>query len=596
VDRLVDARLLATRREALGGAPAVPEIDLVEVAHEALFRVWPMLAAWLEAEREFLIGKSRIERAREDFQALPESERGKGFLLGILLERAKHWLIAHPGRFSPEEAAFITISVAHADRLAAERAAERERLRQAELARAKADAERAQEAERRAEAEAASARERATIARRWQHRAVGAAVVFAAIGGLAAFESYRAGQETERAEGNFAAAKNAVDGIIFNVAQKLDVTSMPTAAVRNILGAVRATVEDLAKKAPYDEGLRRSQIAMYSAFVDTYLAARDLEAAEAAGKDGLALAQETTGADTETQRFLAVSLYKLGDVRLAKGDVPSAANLYQQSAMRARALIAASPNDPQIRRTGWVAQEKVADATLQAGHTDEALKLYRQGVADARLAAEQRRDDTEAQRDLSYGLDHLGDALREAGDSANAVQAYAESLSIRRKLFAGDPRDARAQRDVAIALAHLGDARAVAGNFTEATAAYEESLQIDRLLAARNRAARDLAVSLVHVGDASLEEGDKPRSIAIYSESLAVARQLAALDPESVAAQTDLVSILTKLASVSDEPGALDKEALDILAVLDRGGKLTPELRGEMELLRVRLAEPSAGK
>ncbi len=61
----------------------------VEVAHEALFRVWPLLAGWLEEEREFLIGRNRLERALADWQALPEGERDKGLIAGILLERAQ---------------------------------------------------------------------------------------------------------------------------------------------------------------------------------------------------------------------------------------------------------------------------------------------------------------------------------------------------------------------------------------------------------------------------------------------------------------------------------------------------------------------------
>ena len=64
----------------------------VEVAHEALFRVWPLLAGWLEEEREFLIGRNRLERALADWQGLPEGQRGEGLISGILLERAKNWL------------------------------------------------------------------------------------------------------------------------------------------------------------------------------------------------------------------------------------------------------------------------------------------------------------------------------------------------------------------------------------------------------------------------------------------------------------------------------------------------------------------------
>src|SRR5262245_57061161 len=163
--RLADARLLVI-------APDDDGRTRIEVAHEAIFRVWPLLAGWLEEEREFLIGRSRIEKAREDYAQLGGGEQVKGLLSGILLERAKTWLAAHPARFSADEAAYIKASADEAQRLEAERAAERERLRQAELARAKAETERATE--------------RAETARRWQRRAVAAAAVFAVLGIVAA--------------------------------------------------------------------------------------------------------------------------------------------------------------------------------------------------------------------------------------------------------------------------------------------------------------------------------------------------------------------------------------------------------------------------
>ena len=108
LQRLAGARLLVISRQ--DGLP------FIEVAHEALFRVWPQLAQWLEEEREFLVGKSRIERARDDYAALPASEQSKGLLAGILLERAKNWLMAYPQRFSSVETSFIRASIDEAER------------------------------------------------------------------------------------------------------------------------------------------------------------------------------------------------------------------------------------------------------------------------------------------------------------------------------------------------------------------------------------------------------------------------------------------------------------------------------------------------
>ena len=50
----------------------------VEVAHEALFRVWPLLVGWLEEEKEFLIGRNRLEKALADWQALDARRARQG--------------------------------------------------------------------------------------------------------------------------------------------------------------------------------------------------------------------------------------------------------------------------------------------------------------------------------------------------------------------------------------------------------------------------------------------------------------------------------------------------------------------------------------
>jgi WD40 repeat protein len=90
IDALVGARLLSTRTE--GDAPAV------EVAHEALFRSWPLLASWLDAEQDFLIGRRQIEEAERLWASAPERQRDKALLTGLLLEKAREWSVAYPER------------------------------------------------------------------------------------------------------------------------------------------------------------------------------------------------------------------------------------------------------------------------------------------------------------------------------------------------------------------------------------------------------------------------------------------------------------------------------------------------------------------
>lgn len=110
IDQLIDARLLVRR----GGESE--EGAVIEVAHEALFRVWPRLAEWLELEREYLIGRGRLEIALADWNALPDDNRDKGLLTGILLHRARAWMVDHPERLRGDERAFIEASVTREQR------------------------------------------------------------------------------------------------------------------------------------------------------------------------------------------------------------------------------------------------------------------------------------------------------------------------------------------------------------------------------------------------------------------------------------------------------------------------------------------------
>ncbi|MGE5260139.1 MAG: TIR domain-containing protein [Actinomycetota bacterium] len=102
LQKLIDARLLVTRD--------VDGQHTVEVTHEALIRKWPRLRAWLDEEREFLIGKSRLEAALADWEKAPEADKQAALLQGLSLSRASQWLIDHPLALSEAEQRFVKAS------------------------------------------------------------------------------------------------------------------------------------------------------------------------------------------------------------------------------------------------------------------------------------------------------------------------------------------------------------------------------------------------------------------------------------------------------------------------------------------------------
>ncbi len=109
IERLVEARLLTRRASDAGDGDT-----LVEVAHESLFQVWPLLAGWLREEEEFLLARTRFDQAFEAWCDLSQAKRPLGLLTGIALEQGRDWLRAHPRRFSALEQDFIRQSDAAA--------------------------------------------------------------------------------------------------------------------------------------------------------------------------------------------------------------------------------------------------------------------------------------------------------------------------------------------------------------------------------------------------------------------------------------------------------------------------------------------------
>ncbi|MCS5694006.1 toll/interleukin-1 receptor domain-containing protein, partial [Cyanobium sp. FGCU-6] len=109
LEALVAARLLVRRQGE--GQPST-----VEVAHEALLRVWPLLRGWLDESRDFLLGSQQLEQDLAQWQAASPADRPRALLSGLKLARARAWLAERSEQLRPELRAFIQTSQKHAVR------------------------------------------------------------------------------------------------------------------------------------------------------------------------------------------------------------------------------------------------------------------------------------------------------------------------------------------------------------------------------------------------------------------------------------------------------------------------------------------------
>ncbi|MCB0163775.1 MAG: PD40 domain-containing protein [Anaerolineae bacterium] len=119
VTRLASERLVVTNKNETGE-------ETVEVVHEALLRHWEQLQTWLEADREFLTWKLSLQAYLKQWK---DTDQDEGALLrGAPLVIAKEKLAARPDDLAPAEYDFIQASVALAERIASEQAAQQRRV------------------------------------------------------------------------------------------------------------------------------------------------------------------------------------------------------------------------------------------------------------------------------------------------------------------------------------------------------------------------------------------------------------------------------------------------------------------------------------
>ncbi|MGE0480538.1 MAG: hypothetical protein AB7Q17_08710, partial [Phycisphaerae bacterium] len=157
---------------------------------------------------------------------------------------------------------------------------------------------------------------------------------------------------------------------------------------------------------------------------------------------------------------------------------------------------------------------RVGDVRVAQGDLPGALQAYTDGLEIARKLAARDPSQTEWQRDLSVSWERIGDVRRAQGDLPGALQAYTDSLETRRKLAARDPSQTEWQRDLSIGWNKIGDVRRAQGDLAGALQAYTDGLEIARKLAARDPSQtewqRDLSVSWNTIGDACVAQGDLP--------------------------------------------------------------------------------------
>jgi tetratricopeptide (TPR) repeat protein len=557
VEALLDARLLLTSGE---GAAAG-----IRLAHERVLSDWQRARELVAANAEFFRVRSEIEEAERRWEA---ADKSRDLLIprGIPLAEAEAVLSRFGDELGPAARDFVVAS--------------------------------------------------GRRARRHQRFAQAAAGLFGVLALGATAGGLFAEHEQRQAHRSLQAAKQAVQAIVADVAIGLrNVQGIGTAKIRAVLEDVQETVQGLAQQAPDDMDIKRLDVEMLDQFVATYLAVNDLERAQASAADGLAQmrALAERDPDPQWQRSIAVTLTKIGEIKLRRGDSAGALQAYREAVEMVRQLLATKPGHGLWRADLSTALSGLGDVEYQIGDPAGAGAAYDEALSLTRQLAELRPDDLELkgrlaellnrsanverhrgtqaksdaeydearmvardlirlepgnlqwQRNLATTLSQLGDARLQQGKTAEALAQYGEAVVLTRRVADADPTNAEMRWDVAAVLQKLGDAQSAAGQREAGAAAYDEALALMRRLTANdpnNRQwHRDLAVSLNKVGDIKLAGGDVSGASLCYDESLSIVQQLAAKYPDDSRWARDLAVGFDKVGTLklksSEVPAAI---------------------------------------
>ena len=569
LQRLVEARLLVTDIRA-GADGSGPSETVIEVAHEALFRVWPRLAGWLDEARDFLIGKARLDQMFQDWQKLETATRRKGLLSGIMLDRARGWMAAYPHRFSDAERAFIEES----DR--AEVEDQQKLLREAQRA---TDA-------------LAAATETANalifnLAQKFRQSGLPNATVREILE-----EARKLQDRLDTGDNQNAALERSRAAALVELGQSLAEFGAPDEA-RQLYEESLEIFKRLAEREPENTEAHRD-LSLSLNNIAEIRQRQDPAAALTLYEQSLEIAKllaEREPESTEVQRDLGVIQNRIADVR-QRQDPAAALTLYEQSLEIAKRLAAREPEDTAFQRDLSISLEKIADLRQRQDPT-AALVLYEQSLEIRRRLAEREPENTEIQRDLGTSMDRMAN-IRRRQDPAVALALYEQSLEITRRLAEREPENVEIQSDLSLSLNRIADIKQQVRP-AAALLLYKQSLEITRRLAEREpenmQFQRDLSVSLSRIADIRQRQ-DPAAALALYEQSLEIATRLAQ-QSDSIEARTDLLASHYKISTVTTGARRIAslQQALDIAQQLEAAGQLSVDQADWPDILRRALAE-----
>jgi tetratricopeptide (TPR) repeat protein len=296
-------------------------------------------------------------------------------------------------------------------------------------------------------------------------------------------------------------------------------------------------------------------------------------------------------------RSQAVFLRESSQTLLAAGDAQRALATAEGALDLLKGLQARGSAGPMADHDFAFTYDRLGDALKRLGRHGEALDNYSLALAIREKMANQSKD---AREELARSLEYTGDELFRS-DPEGASALYGRDFQIRKELASafsdrGDPQEA-------LAAAYERLARIAKYRGEDMLPDYREALALREKLAAEEPDNALLQASLGTTYDAIgailSAQGCSDEARANLRKAAEIRRRLVEKAWDNADWQGKLAKTLERLARCAVQPAENYREANDILARLDRAGRLADDLRGVYAEVSERAKEfpaPPAGR
>jgi tetratricopeptide (TPR) repeat protein len=368
----------------------------------------------------------------------------------------------------------------------------------------------------------------------------------------------------QRAEANYALAKNAAGSVLIDLAIGLRNTDgVKMGTVQKILETVRSTHEKFAKQAERDAEVWAHRNLMHIEFAKTYLKVGEILAAGTNALHAVRAAEEMQALGVEPARFYAArgaARIVRGDCQRAGRDSEAARSSYDSAEKDFLAAIKAGGEKVEWRRSVGAARGRRAEMDSKLGRKEDSLSGYLGLVENFRQLAgrpDAESIDTRGLASTYINLAHVQDSL---GRWADARQSYVEGLKLHERLLGEAESDQKIpRRGLVMGYSGLGDIEEKVGSLEHSLQAYsnawrhaEAQLELDRK---SEDWKSDLSQILGKFGTAHLLRGRYEAARDMFDRCLEIRRGSVKIDKTNKEAAASLVWALNMLAESHTSSG-----------------------------------------